>query len=581
MPKQKINFSLYSILLVLAVAVPSLFINFPAGDSWTHGWTVREWLHGNFILNDWSSALALPQQILGWIVCLGSSDDLPWFRLSILTAVLTTFGCIIAARLPSLMFPAYKSLDAWKFIIPILILSAPFTLKAAAGFMTDGYYFFFLVCTLYFLITALDTSENVPRSITIRRWIGFAAFGTLAALERSHGIAMLGIVGLWLLLTRITNKSDKNKSSNDPLITWLPILLSFVGFFLALIISNDHNFAPIRSSEVANEIKNFWTGRTFGFGGLIKDRIWLIFGILQHFGLALLPIALIAKTTRTADEVSSGRKNVNWWYVGLGALFMLMVFARLGDREQWGDSNLFPYLGNSITPEGFGPRKDTLALVANSQLDPSIRMVLTVLGTAGGIILIWLMSRTIRFRKIDWRAPSTLIGIIGLAHLGLVLLNPNFFDRYLLPLFPFAIIWLAPILKDAPHKTRLFALILVLIYLGFSVWGTYDALSFSKAKWDIALKAHDAGILPSQIVSGYEPDGYFNFTNEKYRSFESNIRPDPNMPWWIHKLSLRIEPEYVVIEKGAVIDSESSPWRFYERTEIENGRMEVLKAPAE
>ena len=137
--------------------------------------------------------------------------------------------------------------------------------------------------------------------------------------------------------------------------------------------------------------------------------------------------------------------------------------------------------------------------------------------------------------------------------------------------------WLAPLLKNAPAKSRLGAWVLIAFYLGFSIWGTYDALSFSKAKWDITLKAHDAGIEASQLVSGYEPDGFFNFTNENY-----GVQPEfiiRNGPWWLSKLNLGITPYYVVVEKGVDVTRSNSPWSSYQPTDIENDRMVVLAVP--
>jgi len=310
---------------------------------------------------------------------------------------------------------------------------------------------------------------------------------------------------------------------------------------------------------------------------VLKDRFWLIFGMLHHIGLALLPITLIARLSMTSEEKKAGKKVINWWYVAFGALFMLMVFARWGNPEYWDLKHIFPYYGSSITPEGFGPRKFTLALTTGHELDPAIRVIMTILSTGGGVILIWLMSRTVKLRKIDWRSPSTLAGLLGLAHIGLILLNPHFFDRYLLPLIPFAFIWLAPTLKNAPDKTRLGAWVLVFMYLGFSLAGTFDSHAFSKAKWDIALEAHEAGISPSSIVCGYEPDGYFNFTNEKYMEPPEYILQ--GAPWWISKLNLKITPEYVVVEQGSSVLADDSPWRSFQRTEIHNDRMVVYRYP--
>jgi hypothetical protein len=250
-----------------------------------------------------------------------------------------------------------------------------------------------------------------------------------------------------------------------------------------------------------------------------------------------------------------------------GTAFVIITLALYGSR-----SELFPYLGNSLTPEGFGPRTDTIALTNGHQMSHAWRMVLTIIGTLGGMTLIWILSRAVRIRGIDWRAPSTLIGILGLAHLGLILLNPNFFDRYLIPIIPFAFIWLAPILKDIPAKARIIGWVLVLVFLIWSIWGTMDYLGWTKSKWDLENELITKQNVPaSEIVAGYEPDGFYNFKNEIYVNRQANYFPNA-WPWWNQKLILKIDPKYVIVEKGSY---PSGNLANYAPSGISNDRMEV------
>ena len=172
----------------------------------------------------------------------------------------------------------------------------------------------------------------------------------------------------------------------------------------------------------------------------------------------------------------------------------------------------------------------TIPLASTHVLGEGLRVVLTILGAGGGIFLIWLISRTVKIRNIDWSAPSTLIGIMGLAHLGLVFLNVHFFDRYLLPLMPFVLVWLAPLLRKTPTRAQLGGWILIAGFFAFSIWGTVDALNFSKAKWDISLKAQERGIPTETLVAGYEPDGFFNFTNSPDMTASYSNLPSHNKP---------------------------------------------------
>lgn len=581
MPKVSNNpersFSFFALALLILAAIIGSLVNFPPGDSWTHGWTVLRWLQGDFVFNHWSSTLALPQQLLGWIINFGNSE-INWAALSILSAAVTIAACLLASRLPVKVYPEIPQLLSWAPLLTILFIASPYTLKIALGFMTDGYYLFFMTVSLWFLLSALSVSEQTTTSRN-RRWIGFASFAALAGLQRTHGLVLFIIAGLWLFfikilpslrkgLPEISNKRG-DKSSNS---SWFPFLLCVFGLILTLTIISSPECRLARAHEVQSEFRLFWTGQMMSYTSIIKNRIELIFGILHHLGLALLPITLIARLDRIAAERKGEIKVISWFYVISGTIFLLLT------AGFWEKGELFPYLENSITAEGFGPRSDTIALTAGHTLNYYYRILLTIFGTIGGMLIIWFIGRSMKFKAINWSAPSSLMMLIGLAHLGLILLNPNFFDRYLVPLVPFVFCWIAPFLKNIPRKARTVSWIMTLILLGWSSWGNADAILWSKAKWDLASELRHKGIPSSEVLAGYEPDGFYNFTNENYISNQGNRIINDKRLWWVRKLNLPIHPRYVMIEKGAA--TTGTPFESYEKTEFENSRMEVLQAPA-
>jgi hypothetical protein len=572
---KKREYTMFALAIVVLAAIPAAFINFPPGDSWTQAWTVQKWLEGNFVINDWSSTLALPQQILGWLVNKGQ-ESVSFSSLSILTAVVTVLGIVIAAKLPSRLFPQWPALDSWAPLIVIVALAPPFALKVAAGFMTDGYYLLFMTSALWFLVGALQGPGGEKWYGWVRMWIGFAALATLASLQRTHGLVLLIVVVIWAVFAKMISKDGKDERWSGWR-GWFAVAMCVLAFVLSFVIMADPNLKPARSIEVQHEVISFWTGRTIPITGMLIDRIKLVFGILVHFGFALLPVALIARLDRTAMEKKAGKAGKNWWYVAGGTFFMIILLVLIGNQE------IFPYLGNSVTAEGFGPRTDTIALTAGHKMNEVLRIALTIVGAVGGMVLIWLLSRSVRFRGIDWRAPSTLIGLLGLAHLGLVFLNPNFFDRYLLPLIPFAFCWLAPFLKDAPPKARKIGWAIVLVFLAWSVWGTADYLDWTKAKWDLAAELRAQGLKPNEMIAGYEADGYFNFSNERYNEpnniYESSSVRELGIPWWITKLNLAITPTYVIFESNS--ETLNTPWKGSGPIVISNDRMTCMRSPDE
>ena len=574
--KRRRDFALLSIALLIAAAVAASFIDFPPGDSWTHGWTVQSWLDGKFVLNQWVSTLALPQQILGWLVNFGAKAVM-WSRLSVMTAVVTVLGILLAARLPARLFPQWPQLKEWAPLFAIVALAPTFTLKVATGFMTDGYYLFFLTSSLWLLLGILNEPDQSNAS-WIRRWVGFAALGTLAALQRTHGLVLLSMVGIWVLFAKAYGKGESKVGGTGwrGWRRWFAIGVCAIGFILSLAIIQNPALRPTRALEVTQDMIRFWRGQEMPLDQVGLDRIRLIFRILQHLGLALLPLALIARLDGFVAERKSGKRAMNWWYILGGTVFLLYAIRLYVTAQE-----LFPYLGNSLTPEGFGPRADTIALTAGHMLPEWERLLLTLAGTIGGMVLIWILSRTVKIRAVDWRAPSTLIGLLGVVHLGLVFLTPDFFfDRYLLPLLPFAFCWLALVLKDIQPKARLIGWMVVIPLLVWSIWGTADALDWTKSKWDLAAELRSRGVAANEIVGGYEVDGFYNYSGYAYH--------DPNRPvtravrlasgfWWIDDFAWNIRPVFVIVEKGAKI--EGTRLRRYRHTGIMNDRMEVLAAP--
>lgn len=574
-PEKKIGqFTLFSILMCVAAASLGSFIYFPAGDSWTQGWTVQEWMDGNFVLNDWASALALPQQILGWAINIGS-DSVSWSGLSILTALVTMLGCLLAARLPARLFPQWPGLTEWAPLFTFVLLAPTFTMKIAAGFMTDGYYLFFLAASMYILLGIIVNPPRWSNSEWTWKWLGFATLATLAALQRTHGLLLLFVVAIWVLVAKIIRPGDETDENFKGWRGWFPVIISILGFAFALAVLKYPGFAPARTSEVTLEMRRFWE-ELFASPGLALLRPDLLVGILQHFGLAMLPVIFIARMQKAKEERAGGKKVVNWWYVTLGTLFIILMFMEWTNRFKAGAGIWFPYSPNSLSPEGFGPRSDTLVLTAGHELATWIRFILTVLGTCGGIFLAWLLSRTVRLKGVNWRSPGTLIALIGLAHIAIIFVNKNFFDRYLLPMMPFALMWLAPLLKNTPAKSRLPLWILTLALLAFSLWGTADFLGWTRAKWDISNKAREMGMPANQIVVGYDVDGIFNYSNETYPGLVFEGRPNIGV-WWVDRLGMRNQPYYIVFEEGA--DPSGTFWKNYIRTEISNDRMRVWANP--
>jgi len=387
----------YPVLIILSV-IAGAFINFPHGDSWTHGWVVKEWLHGNFVFNDWSTAIALPQQILGWIVHIGA-DEVQWWRLSILTAIVTTSACYIAAQLPYRLFPQFPELKKWIPAFTLVMLAPTFTLKVGAGFFTDGYYLLLLASALWVLAKIINDRDSMNPGQWTMWWGIFTILATLSVLQRTHGLVLLILVGLWALV--IYGLTGNRKDESRPAWTgWIPVIFCAAGVIVTALIMKNPALHPARAAEIGTEVQRFWQGDSIYADHemttmeIITDRLWLIFSIVQYMGLAILPLAIgwkLAGLTKKTDKKEQEVKVVNWPVVIVGGIIVFFTFLRWMNGEKWELTELYPYYGNSLTPEGFGAKKVALALTKLHTMSDGFRFLLTVLSTTGSCILVSLL----------------------------------------------------------------------------------------------------------------------------------------------------------------------------------------------
>ncbi|GAA0729714.1 hypothetical protein GCM10009430_40130 [Aquimarina litoralis] len=96
------------------------------------------------------------------------------------------------------------------------------------------------------------------------------------------------------------------------------------------------------------------------------------------------------------------------------------------------------------------------------------------------------------------------------------------YDRYLLPLFPIVIVFLASYeINPLPNKISKYA---AFVFLGliswFSVCGTHDYLSWNRVRWDAINRLLDAGVPTNKIQGGAEFVTWYHFSEAKKRWWE-------------------------------------------------------------
>jgi hypothetical protein len=221
----------------------------------------------------------------------------------------------------------------------------------------------------------------------------------------------------------------------------------------------------------------------------------LAYTSVHALGLATLPFLLVKPIRGHGIPFL-----VAVWFLLQGAVLLPLRgqgFSYNGEAFSFGWT--FPYLGNLITPWGTLP--DTAIGRRPLVLGLYIRSGLTVAGCLGGAALLVRLGCGVR----TWLRSGSL-GWFTLAHLGLLLVAPKLFDRYLLCLLPGALALATWMPITRPHRVASAAAFLLLGLASFGL--AHDWLAWNSARWELGRRALSRGIPITDIEGGFEWDGW-------------------------------------------------------------------------
>ncbi len=217
---------------------------------------------------------------------------------------------------------------------------------------------------------------------------------------------------------------------------------------------------------------------------------------IEYLGLLLFPLAVALAGTAGRRERSHA--TVAIFVLGATALFLYL-------RE----GALMPYLTNLIYDLGLGASslRDTqfLGLPPPTQLGGAFALVLTLMATTGAAVLV---SAAINSGgQLDRDPGRCFVALAALLLFAGSLLHAGFyFDRYLLPVLPFA---LAALL--APHaglRLGSGAAALAALMAFYAVAGTHDYMAWNRARWHGLAKLEATGVTAREIDGGMEFNGW-------------------------------------------------------------------------
>ncbi len=486
---------------------------FPVEDDWDYSKTVWNLLQtGTFQRLEVTQATVLFPTL--WGALFSQIFGYSFATLRISTLVLA-FGALTFF---------YLLLGELEFDVPRRVLAAlalmvtPAFVYLAFSFMTDVPFLFGLLGALYFYVRAWRRGDA-------RLALIGSAFAALAFLARQIGALIPLAFGLFVMWMRYTPGPDATSQSKTRwaaprwILAGMALPLMVVGaFFIWLQFFDGANWAD--QTRTLSGTLGFWL--QLDTAGVVGRRYVIAAATI---GIYILPLWL-AMAPAIPEAWHS------WWASGcwrkwagviFAAVFVIAV-ARMAARDQW-----FPYLTDILTRRGLRPYLAYTAYELGAHrpfaLSTEAAAALTLATGLAGWVLSTLMIARVRTRLSPGLACVYLTTAIMAAG---SLTFFTYFERYLLPLMPGAIV----LALDAARRTRIsiragVAGVLIAAVLTIALMRDYFA--WNEARWTAGRALLEMGVPVEQIDGGYEWNGWhlYDASVEYIRAHNLEMTIDP------------------------------------------------------
>jgi 4-amino-4-deoxy-L-arabinose transferase-like glycosyltransferase len=489
---------------VLALAMVALLMTvppvgeFPIDDDWLYARTVQSLLEqGRLELPVWAANSLVLQVYWGALFSrfLGFSHEV--LRLS--TLVLGAAGVLACYLLLRELLDDRRAL-----LGALLLLFNPLYVFLSYSFMTDVPFLSLALWSLFCSVRAL----RGPRPSVA--WL--AAGSVLAGgayLVRQVGVLlpMAALGGLLLTVGWRTSLSPRFAAA--VLGPMLPALLLGAYF--------DNQRGPIREDPLGWTLA-FWVDQSPGLIPLLLARLA---GACSTLGLLTLPASVGILLGQPSFALTGRRRALAaGLLLALALGFIALVYLPRVDYATY--RLLFPHLGNVLTERGFEARTLHQSSPASITIPPPALVLITLAGIlAGGLLVLAWVSALSRERM---RGRLSVPLLFGLLVFIASLLYAQFYDRYLLTIFPSSLLvvflacpdpGLAVAGRSSGVRARLgrsagtLALAGVALFAAWSVWWEREYLERRAALWQAGQTLVERGIPPEQIEGGREWNGWY------------------------------------------------------------------------
>ncbi len=517
---QSAKADLINILVIIVIwAVMVILVNplgdFPLNDDWAFGRSVQSVVEkGDFQLSDWGAMNLFSQVFWGALFCLPFGFSFTALRFSTLTlgliGVMATYGLLREAN----SNPKISLLGA------LLVAINPIYFGLSNTFMTDVPFFSFATLSLFFLLRWLRYNLLIEVIIGI-------LMACIALLIRQLGLAIFMAFGCAYIIKKGVNVQNFIKG-------FLPTLL---GLSIQILYQKWLQFTDRLPAMYGTQIKGLVEAFYKGFAHVIFYFTGSTLVALVYLGLFIFPLIIILFSLKF-KKLDSRQQSL--------ALFALSTFFVVVMGIIVSNGKRMPLTGNIITDFGLGPLTLRDSFILKALSTPTVLqmlwLVITAIGVVGAALLLEylffaLMQTFAIYKKdevVDKSKNWLTTLIISFILIYFLPLGPQgFFDRYLLLLLPLLMMLVSVSTTNISNwkvdsKVISIALIMMLLYGGFTIGATHDYLSWNRVRWQ-ALHSlmQESQISPNQIDGGFEFNGWYLYDDFKYKQ-----KPDKSW-WWV------------------------------------------------
>jgi 4-amino-4-deoxy-L-arabinose transferase-like glycosyltransferase len=507
---------LIAILFITLVGLVNPLHNFPMSDDWEYARTAQTLLAtGRFERSPLVQATAFFPALWGALFSAVFGLTFTALRLSTLPLGL---GTVLAfyGLLGELDFdPARRLLGALTF------MAGPLFVFLTHSFMTDMPFLFWLMLGLWLSLRALRLKR-----VSLAFWGSLCA--ALAFLTRQLGLALPLAFTLVILIHRPRSDWPRWLAA----ITALPIFAAVL-FYSWQSLSGQTTWADaaITGSGTLQFLLRPQTPLE------LARRVVIIAVTLSLYLAPLWVAALPALPDAWRALGRSGRRR-QIILLGL-TLFLFGSSLYFGARGEW-----WPYLNDSVTKAGLRPFLAHYGYVYGDRRPPffpqPVWIGFTLVGAACAVVLGAIAITRAAPTLLQRTDPKLHLLLLYTLTLTLpTLLFALFYERYILPFIPIAII----LLLDAMRRVRLslWSGAVGLLVMGvFSIALMWDYWGWHEVRWAAAEKLVAEGVSLDHVDGGNEWDGWY-LSSEAYAYIRAHDVPMTTNPW-----EYVIDPDYMI-----------------------------------